>query len=89
MIPRPSIVLLSVLINEYRCAACPVYHVDLYRLETLQDLYSIGLDELVTSEAIIIIEWAEKLLFGVAYTWRITIEVTGYETQNNHYPRKG
>jgi len=65
------------LVNEYPCAIGTVYHIDLYRLETLQDLYSIGLDELVTADAVIIIEWAERLLFKVEYTWRITLEVTG------------
>ncbi len=65
------------LVNEYECTSGPIYHVDLYRLDTLQDLYSIGLDELLGSDAIIVIEWAEKLLLAVDCTLRITIEVTG------------
>jgi len=69
------------LINEYHCQTATVYHIDLYRLETLRDLYSIGLDELVTSNAIVIIEWAEKLLFKVDHTWRIRLEVTGPDTR--------
>ena len=69
------------LINEYVCPKGIVYHVDLYRLETLQDLYSIGLDELVISDAVIIIEWAEKLLFAVDFTCRITIEITGDDSR--------
>jgi tRNA threonylcarbamoyladenosine biosynthesis protein TsaE len=69
------------LINEYRCREADVYHVDLYRLDSLQDLYSIGLEEIVTCNAVIIIEWAEKLLFKVDTTLKITIEVTGDETR--------
>jgi len=67
------------LINEYSSPAGRVYHVDLYRLDTLQDLYSIGLDELLIEEAFIIIEWAEKLLISVEPTWRIIINVTGQD----------
>lgn len=69
------------LINEYQCGRTRVYHVDLYRLDSLKDLYSIGLDEILTYDAVIIIEWAEKLLFKVDYTLKITIEVAGSQTR--------
>jgi tRNA threonylcarbamoyladenosine biosynthesis protein TsaE len=49
-----------VLVNEYR-GRFKIYHVDLYRLDTLSDLESIGLDEILQSQAIVIIEWGEKL----------------------------
>ena len=54
------------LINEYP-ARLPLFHVDLYRLETVQDLEDIGLDELLYDQAVLAIEWADKLaqkLFG-------------------------
>ena len=49
------------LINEYPGAADKIYHIDLYRLESLKDHYSIGLDEILWEDAFVIIEWAEKL----------------------------
>jgi tRNA threonylcarbamoyladenosine biosynthesis protein TsaE len=69
------------LINEYPCRKAHVYHVDLYRLDSLKDLYSIGLDEILTYDAAVIIEWAEKLLFQVDATHTIKIEVIGEESR--------
>ena len=70
------------LVNEYPCRKAIVYHVDLYRLDSLQELYSVGLEEIITyDDAIVIIEWAEKLLFEVDPTLRIIIEVIDDETR--------
>ena len=49
------------LVNEYPGALGPVYHVDLYRLGGAADVASIGLDELLSSHGIVLIEWAERL----------------------------
>ena len=38
-----------------------VFHVDLYRLETVQDLQSLDLEEILAEPAVIIVEWAQKL----------------------------
>ena len=48
------------LINEYH-GRLPLLHVDLYRLETVQDLEDIGLDELLYDQAVLAVEWADKL----------------------------
>ena len=48
------------LINEYP-GRYPLYHVDLYRIEHLAELDDIGLEEILLADAVIAIEWAEKL----------------------------
>jgi len=48
------------LINEYP-GRLPLFHIDLYRLDGKSDLEDIGLDELLYDEAIIAIEWVEKM----------------------------
>ena len=48
------------LINEYP-GRLPLFHVDLYRLETVWDLEDIGLDELLYDQGVLAIEWADKL----------------------------
>ena len=48
------------LINEYP-GRLALFHVDLYRIETVDDLAEIGLDELLFDRAVIAIEWADKL----------------------------
>jgi tRNA threonylcarbamoyladenosine biosynthesis protein TsaE len=49
-----------VLIHRYG-GRVPVYHVDLFRLDTPGDCDDIGLRELLDGEAVIIVEWAERL----------------------------
>jgi tRNA threonylcarbamoyladenosine biosynthesis protein TsaE len=48
------------LVHEYG-AAGSVYHADLYRIEGVRDLATLGLDELSSQTATILIEWGEKL----------------------------
>ncbi len=50
------------LVNEYAGKESPIYHIDFYRLEGPRDLFSIGLEEILATSSIVIIEWAEKLL---------------------------
>ena len=46
------------LIHEY--GAGRVYHVDLYRLETLQQIATLGLEEILDRDALVLIEWGER-----------------------------
>jgi len=48
------------LINEYH-GRLRLFHVDLYRLEKKFDLEEIGLDEILHSQGVVAIEWAEKM----------------------------
>ena len=48
------------LINQYP-GRLPLFHVDLYRLDGMFELDDIGLDEILTGEGVVVIEWAEKL----------------------------
>ncbi len=49
------------LINEYQ-GVMPIFHIDLYRLETEEEIMNLGLEEIIYSKAITIIEWPEKLI---------------------------
>ena len=48
------------LIHEYRGPAATVYHVDLYRIDTQRELDTLALDDLMTPQSILLIEWGEK-----------------------------
>ncbi len=48
------------LIHQYGEAAAPVYHVDLYRLDEARQVESLGLDEIFSSGALVLLEWAER-----------------------------
>jgi tRNA threonylcarbamoyladenosine biosynthesis protein TsaE len=47
------------LIHEYGNPVS-IYHVDLYRLETLEQVSRLGLDELFDKPALTLIEWGER-----------------------------
>lgn len=49
-----------------------VYHVDLYRIENFHDLESIGLEDALSENAILIIEWPER--FTLRSDWP-TLEI--------------
>ena len=48
------------LINEYS-GRCPLFHVDLYRIEDQVDFEDIGLYEILDSQGVVAIEWADKI----------------------------
>jgi tRNA threonylcarbamoyladenosine biosynthesis protein TsaE len=48
------------LIHEYRGPAATVYHIDLYRIDTQRELETLGLDDLMTDDSVLLIEWGEK-----------------------------
>ena len=67
--------------NRYR-GPVDVYHVDLYRIEHMGELATLGWEEVIYSDSITLIEWADKLgsLLPSA-SLDISIEMTGEETR--------
>ena len=48
--------------NEYRGReGARIYHFDMYRITDGDDLYSIGYDDYIESDAIVIVEWSENI----------------------------
>jgi tRNA threonylcarbamoyladenosine biosynthesis protein TsaE len=48
------------LIHEYRGPVATLYHIDLYRIDTQRELETLGLDDLMTDNSVLLIEWGEK-----------------------------
>lgn len=48
------------LIHEYRGPAVNLFHIDLYRVDTPRQLETLGLDDLMAENSILLIEWGEK-----------------------------
>lgn len=48
------------LINEY-AGDKKLYHVDLYRLDAIEDIETLGLDDYLYGDGICVIEWADRL----------------------------
>ena len=49
-----------VLASEYQ-GDMPIYHLDLYRVDELQEIDSVGYEEYFDRNGIVFIEWAEKV----------------------------
>jgi tRNA threonylcarbamoyladenosine biosynthesis protein TsaE len=48
------------LVHEYRAPSVNLYHIDLYRVDTERELETLGLDDLVAENSVLLIEWGEK-----------------------------
>jgi tRNA threonylcarbamoyladenosine biosynthesis protein TsaE len=48
------------LVNEYNGGRLRLFHLDLYRLETREQILSAGLEEYLQPDGVTIIEWAER-----------------------------
>ena len=49
------------IVNEYRRGSIPLFHFDMYRIESEDDLYSIGFDDYLEAGGISLIEWSEHV----------------------------
>ncbi len=66
------------LIHEYRGARANLYHIDLYRVDTQRELETLGLDDLLGEDSILLIEWGEKFeRFRKERDVEIALEQTG------------
>ncbi|HEV2172673.1 MAG TPA: tRNA (adenosine(37)-N6)-threonylcarbamoyltransferase complex ATPase subunit type 1 TsaE, partial [Nitrospira sp.] len=66
------------LIHEYRGPQATLYHIDLYRVDTQRELETLGLDDLMGENHILLIEWGEKFpRFQRERDVEIAIERTG------------
>ena len=48
------------LVHEYRGPNVTVIHIDLYRIDTEKELATLGLDDYMRDDTVLLIEWGEK-----------------------------
>lgn len=48
------------LVHEYRGPRAAVYHIDLYRIDTPRELETLGLDDLISDDSVLLLEWGDK-----------------------------
>jgi tRNA threonylcarbamoyladenosine biosynthesis protein TsaE len=61
------------LVQEYRGGRLPLYHVDLYRLQSVE-VDDLGLDEITLSGGVTAIEWPDRLPRGFEAALTVRIE---------------
>jgi tRNA threonylcarbamoyladenosine biosynthesis protein TsaE len=50
-----------VLVREYRGGQLPVYHLDVYRLDRLQEVIDLGFEDLLDPEGVVFVEWGSAI----------------------------
>ena len=59
-VTSPTFTLLHEYEGKLDGKALKLYHLDVYRLESERQLETLGLDELLTPDALVLVEWGEK-----------------------------
>ena len=57
------------LVNEYGGGRLRLFHLDLYRLETPEQIHGAGIEEFLQPDGVAVIEWAERITND---EWRMT-----------------
>ena len=71
------------LVNEYRAKPRALFHFDMYRIDSEDDLDSIGFYDYLDRSGICLVEWSEKIPFALPEQYlRVTIEKTDISNPN-------
>jgi tRNA threonylcarbamoyladenosine biosynthesis protein TsaE len=73
------------LVQEYRGGRLPLYHVDLYRLQSVE-VADLGLEEFVLDGGVLAIEWPDRLPEAFPAAIAVRLEHTGDDTRTIHLP---
>jgi tRNA threonylcarbamoyladenosine biosynthesis protein TsaE len=68
------------LVNEYGGGRLKLFHLDLYRLETAEQILSAGVEEFLSPDGVAVIEWAERiydLRSTICDLKQVKIEISG------------
>jgi tRNA threonylcarbamoyladenosine biosynthesis protein TsaE len=80
------------LVNEYSGGRLPLFHLDLYRLETPEQICGAGVEEFLAPNGVAVIEWAERIAetdWRKILRRRVIIEVTGEAERRIVYEDSG
>ena len=65
------------IVNEYLGGRCPLFHFDMYRLRSSDDLFDIGWDDYLDRCGICAVEWSENVDDAMEDAIYVTIEKLG------------
>ena len=49
------------IVQEYEGGRFPMFHVDLYRIEGIEEISTLGVEEILAGGGIVVVEWGDKL----------------------------
>ena len=69
------------IVNEYLGGRIPLFHFDMYRLASSDDLWDIGWDDYLDRGGVCAVEWSENVSDAMEGAILITIHKTGAESR--------
>ena len=69
------------IVNEYLSGRLPLFHFDMYRLGSSDDLWDIGWEDYLDQGGICAVEWSENVDDAMENALWVTIEKTGDESR--------
>ena len=69
------------IVNEYLGGRLPLFHFDMYRLASSDDLWDIGWEDYLEREGVCAVEWSENVQDAMEDAVTVTIEKLGESTR--------
>ena len=69
------------IVNEYLGGRLPLFHFDMYRLSSSDDLWDIGWEDYLERDGVCAVEWSENVDDAMENAIYVRIEKTGEETR--------
>ena len=69
------------IVNEYLSGRIPLFHFDMYRLASADDLFDIGWEDYLERGGVCAVEWSEHVEDAMENAVLVTIEKTGEDSR--------
>ena len=69
------------IVNEYLSGRCPLFHFDMYRLASSDDLWDIGWEDYLERNGVCAVEWSENVEDAMEDAISVTIEKLGEDAR--------
>ena len=72
------------IVNEYLAGRIPLFHFDMYRLSSSDELFDIGWEDYLSRGGVCAVEWSENVEDALQDAIRVTIEKDADEPDTRH-----
>ena len=76
-VPSPT----YTIVNEYLSGRCPLFHFDMYRLRSADDLWDIGWEDYLDRNGVCAVEWSENVREALEDAMTVRIDKLGDDTR--------
>ena len=77
------------IVNEYLSGRMPLFHFDMYRLSSSEELFDIGWEDYLARGGVCAVEWSENVEDALQSAIRVTIEKDPFELDTRRITIEG